>query len=64
MGYNFNEWVNGYRVERALEIIRTDRENKLSIEGIGSDSGFKSRSAMYAAFKKKLGHSPGHYRKK
>lgn len=64
MGYNFNEWVNGYRVERALEIISTDRENKLSIEGIGSDSGFKSRSAMYAAFKKKLGHSPGHYRKK
>ena len=64
MGYNFNEWVNGYRVERALEIIETDRENRLSIEGIGSDSGFKSRSAMYAAFQKKLGHSPGHYRKK
>jgi AraC-like DNA-binding protein len=64
MGYNFNEWVNGYRVERALEIIKSDSENKLSIEGIGSDSGFKSRSAMYTAFNKKLGHSPGHYRKK
>jgi AraC-like DNA-binding protein len=64
MGFNFNEWVNDYRVERALEIIKSDSENKLSIEGIGSDSGFKSRSAMYAAFKKKLGHSPGFYRKK
>ena len=64
MGFNFNEWVNNYRVERALEIIKSDSENKLSIEGIGSDSGFKSRSAMYAAFKKKLGHSPGFYRKK
>lgn len=64
MGFNFNEWVNNYRVERALEIIKSDSENKLSIEGIGSDSGFKSRSAMYAAFKKKLGHSPGHYRNK
>ena len=63
MGYNFNEWVNNYRVEKALELIRSDEKNALSIEGIGSESGFKSRSAMYAAFKKKLGHSPGHYRK-
>lgn len=64
MGYNFNEWVNNYRVEKALQIIRSDKKNSLSIEGIGSDSGFKSRSAMYAAFKKKLGHSPGYFRNK
>ncbi len=62
MGYNFNEWVNNYRVEKALQIIKSDQKNILSIEGVGSDSGFKSRSAMYAAFKKKLGHSPGFYR--
>ena len=63
MGYNFNEWVNNFRVEKALQIIKSDEKNTLSIEGVGSDSGFKSRSAMYAAFKKKLGHSPGFYRK-
>jgi AraC-like DNA-binding protein len=63
IGHNFNEWVNNYRVEKALQIIRSDKKNALSIEGIGTDAGFKSRSAMYAAFKKKLGHSPGHYRK-
>lgn len=62
LGHNFNEWVNNYRVESALHIIKSDQKNMLSIEGIGSDSGFKSRSAMYAAFKKKLGHSPGFYR--
>jgi len=62
MGHNFNEWVNNYRVDNALQIIKSDEENMLSIEGIGSDSGFKSRSAMYAAFQKKLGHSPGFYR--
>jgi AraC-like DNA-binding protein len=62
MGHNFNEWVNKYRVEKALQIIKSDQKNMLSIEGIGSDSGFKSRSAMYASFKKKLGHSPGFYR--
>lgn len=63
IGHNFNEWVNNYRVEKALKLIRSDEKTALSIEGIGSDSGFKSRSAMYAAFKKKLGHSPGYYRK-
>lgn len=63
IGHNFNEWVNNYRVEKALQIIRSDKKNALSIEGIGTDSGFKSRSAMYAAFKKKLGQSPGFYRK-
>ena len=62
MGHNFNEWVNNYRVEKALQIIKSDQKNTLSIEGVGTDSGFKSRSAMYAAFKKKLGQSPGFYR--
>jgi AraC-like DNA-binding protein len=62
IGVNFNEWVNNYRVDNALEIIKSDEKNLFSIEGIGNDVGFKSRSAMYAAFKKKLGNSPGHYR--
>ena len=61
-GCNFNEWINGFRVEKALELLKSDSQNRLSIEGIGAEAGFKSRSAMYAAFKKKLGHSPGHYR--
>lgn len=62
LGLNFNEWVNNYRVDHALKMIQSDRTNQLSIEGIGLDSGFKSRSAMYASFKKKLGYSPGHFR--
>lgn len=62
-GYNFNEWVNNYRVEKALEILKEESNNHLSIEGVGSDSGFKSRSAMYIAFKKKTGKTPGHFRK-
>jgi len=61
-GFNFNEWVNNYRVEKALEILKDQNSKHLSIEGIGLNAGFKSRSAMYAAFKKKLGLSPGHFR--
>ena len=62
VGINFNEWVNNYRVEKALARLKDPKSNHLSIEGIGTSSGFKSRSAMYAAFKRKLGKSPGHFR--
>jgi len=61
-GVNFNEWVNNFRVERALELMKDQKSKNLSIEGIGSDSGFKSRSARYIAFKKKTGYTPGHFR--
>ena len=62
LGVNFNEWVNNYRVEKALALLKDPKSNHLSIEGIGTSSGFKSRSAMYDAFKRKLGKSPGHFR--
>jgi AraC-like DNA-binding protein len=62
LGLNFNEWINNYRVDRALEILEDPKNNHLSIEGIGIDSGFKSRSAMYTAFKKKTGQTPGNFR--
>ena len=62
VGINFNEWVNNYRVEKALAQLQDPEYQHLSIEGIGAGCGFKSRSAMYEAFKKKLGRSPGHFR--
>lgn len=61
-GFNFNEWVNNFRVEKALGLLKDQDSSHLSIEGIGTDSGFRSRSAMYKAFKRKLGLSPGHFR--
>lgn len=63
LGVNFNEWINNYRVDVALKLLEDPDKLNFSIEGIGEDSGFKSRSAMYAAFKKKTGFSPGHYRR-
>ena len=62
IGINFNEWVNNYRVDAALKMLVDPDKINFSVEGIGEDSGFKSRSAMYSAFKKKTGFSPGHYR--
>ena len=61
-GQNFAEWINHFRVEEAMNKLQDPAFGHLSLEGIGSESGFKSRSAMYAAFKKETGRSPGHFR--
>ena len=61
-GSNFSEWVNKYRVEEAKLRIDHSDNNYLTIEAIGQDSGFKSRSAMYTAFKKFTGESPAKLR--
>jgi AraC-like DNA-binding protein len=60
---NFTEWVNNFRVNTTRARLKDPSYRHLSIEGIGMESGFKSRSAMYAAFKKQTGHSPGFFRK-
>ena len=60
---NFSEWVNSYRVEEAKKQLLQFSQNNLTIEGIGYDSGFNSRSAMYLAFKKLTGKSPGDFKR-
>nr|WP_299341221.1 helix-turn-helix domain-containing protein [Allomuricauda sp.] len=62
LGQNFNEWVNRFRVNRAKDLLEKDETNRWSIEGIGTEAGFKSRSALYAAFKNEFGCSPGQFR--
>ena len=59
---NFAEWVNAFRVTAAMAMLKDPAFNHLSVEGIGMESGFQSRSAMYAAFKRQTGYSPGHFR--
>lgn len=49
---NFNSFINRYRVEKAKSMLLDGQSNHLNIEGIGNESGFKSNSSFYAAFKK------------
>ena len=58
---NFSDWVNRFRVEHAISMLK--EESNYTIEGVGFESGFKSRSTMYLAFKKITGKSPGHYKR-
>lgn len=59
---NFSEWVNSYRIEKAKGLLQEISSSNYTIEGIGYDSGFNSRSAMYLAFKKITGQSPGDFK--
>ncbi|WP_420573483.1 helix-turn-helix domain-containing protein [Kordia sp.] len=57
------QFVNTYRVESAKNLLHDSMFNKYSVEAIGMEAGFKSKSAFYKTFNTSLGMSPGAYRK-
>lgn len=57
------QFVNGYRIEASKRLLHNPVFNKYSIEAIGLESGFKSKSTFYNSFNASLGMSPGAYRK-
>ncbi len=62
-GKNFFEFINGYRVERAKQLLASPEGKALSILEIMEESGFTSKSTFNAIFKKQVGQTPSQYRK-
>lgn len=62
IGQNFFQFVNNYRVE-AVKNMLAQPDNPYSIEAIGYDCGFSSKSSFYTVFKKITGQTPSAYRK-
>ena len=60
-GMNFSRHIREQRVEAAKKLPAT--EPKSSVLAIGMETGFKTQSNFYAAFKEITGMSPGAYRK-
>ena len=59
---NFNDFINRYRINHICDKITPDKWNDLTLEGIGREAGFNSRSTFYKAFKKVKGMNPSEYR--
>ncbi len=59
--YGFAQYVKEFRVKEAKQLIHT--RNELSLEGIGFEAGFSSKSSFFDAFKKITNSTPSEYRK-
>lgn len=59
LGKNFTSYVNEFRISEACKIIAST--DKLTLESIGYDVGFNSKSTFFAAFKKHTGTTPLNY---
>lgn len=60
LGKNFTQFINEYRIHEACKLLETD--TLLSIEGIGDEVGFNSKSTFFSSFKKVKGLTPAKYR--
>jgi len=60
---NFFQYINKFRVERAKHLLNDEIVQKLSIVGIGFESGFSSKTSFNTTFKKITGLTPTDYKK-
>lgn len=63
LGKHFYDFVNTYRIENAMDILKDQTKNKVTILEILYEVGFNSKSSFNTAFKKHTGNTPTAYRK-
>ncbi|MCB0279865.1 MAG: AraC family transcriptional regulator, partial [Calditrichaeota bacterium] len=61
---NYFDFINSFRLELATQLLSDPDYAHYSIEGIGSEAGFKSKASFYSAFKKQLAMTPMEFREK
>jgi AraC-like DNA-binding protein len=60
---NFYQFVNEYRVTHVISAMDNPRYKNYTLEAIGDESGFNSRSSLITAFKKVTGKTPSDFKK-
>ncbi|WP_235830932.1 helix-turn-helix domain-containing protein [Flavobacterium ustbae] len=60
---HFYDFVNSYRIEYAMNILKDATKSKVTILEILYEVGFNSKSSFNTAFKKHTGKTPTYYRK-
>ena len=61
IGKSFSMYLNDFRVEETKRLLKEYPE--LTLEAIGFEAGFSSKSNFYAIFKKQVGQTPAQYQK-
>jgi AraC-like DNA-binding protein len=62
-GLNFNNYVNKYRIEEAVNIL-SDTNNNIPLKALAAELGFNNLTTFYNSFQKEQGIPPSQYRKK
>lgn len=58
---NVKNYINTLRVNRVIELLNTNVIKELTIESIGKEAGFRSRSTFFLVFKSQIGCTPTEY---
>ncbi|MGB5989994.1 MAG: helix-turn-helix domain-containing protein [Marinifilaceae bacterium] len=58
---NFSTLINEYRIKEVLIKIENEDIKKYTIESLGNEVGFKSKTTFYSAFKLYTGLTPSYY---
>ncbi|WP_271784404.1 AraC family transcriptional regulator [Aquimarina algiphila] len=61
LGQSFAQYINTLRVEESKDLIKNN--NQFTLEAIGLEAGFSSKSSFYSTFKKITGATPAAYKK-
>lgn len=59
---NFPEFINEYRILEAKKLLSTSHSKKMTLESIGYECGFGSKSSFNKAFKKHTNLTPSKFR--
>lgn len=60
---SFFEMIAKYRIDQAKNIIRKEKDTKITIEELAEKVGYNSKSSFNTAFKKHTGQTPSEFRK-
>lgn len=63
MGKHFFDFVNEYRIQKAMQILKDPDQQQLTVLEILYEVGFNSKSSFNTSFKKQTGKTPTEYRK-
>lgn len=61
---SFSDFINEYRIEESKEILKASNDNNLTIEAVGFECGFGSKSSFNKVFKRHTQLTPSQYRQK